>query len=411
MSKINSASSVQANSQTLYRFTSESDQQIPISLSETGSEGEAGIGSYGRRSRILDSKNLRMCTASDVVLKRKIWIYPNLLQQGELTSLAGPPGAGKTTLVCTLAAGITRGENYSLGHGLSPTSKGHVIIVNREDSVETALVPRLKAAGADLTRVHFIGCKDGLDSDSSFSFFNEQDLGRLECRVELLGGNLGLIIIDPIYYAVDGDASNNHKAREAYEQLARLAKRLSCAILGIAHTVKNTQNKQPLARVGGPPALREVPRTIILLAKIDGGPTESGGTHVMVQEKNNEGKLDGGYEYRQIAVDLPETNGSIETTKLIITSQLTGSAEEILDLAGGGKPGKAMLKSEVAENFLRAVLAEGERPRHEIMALAEKEGVRPGTLLYAKASLKIVTHKQKGDGRSVWRLPNLDTRY
>lgn len=409
MSKINSASSVQAPTQTLYSFTSESEQHIPASFSEAGSERGASIGSYGRRNRILDSKNLKMCTASEVVSKPKTWIYPNWLQQGELTVLAAPPGAGKTTFASALAAGITRGETYSLGHGLTPTSTGHVIIVNKEDGVETALVPRLKAAGADLTRVHFIGGKDGLDSDSSFSFFNEQDLDRLECRVELFGDNLDLIIIDPIYCAVDGEASNNHKAREAYERLARLAKRLSCAILGIAHTVKNTQNKQPLARIGGPPALREVPRAIILLARIDGGPTESSGTHVIVHAKNNEGKLDGGYEYRQMAVDIPEATGAIETTKLVIISQLTGSAEEILNMADGGKPAKAMLKSQVAENFLRAVLAEGARPKHEIMELAEKAGVRPGTLLYAKTSLKILTHKQKGDGRSVWRLPNLDT--
>jgi putative DNA primase/helicase len=408
MSKMKSAPSIQAPLQTLYCFTSESQQHVPASFSETGSERETGIGSYGRRNRILDSKNLKMCTASEVVSKPKTWIYPNWLQQGELTVLAAPPGAGKTTFASTLAAGITRGETYSLGHGLTPTGKGHVIIVNREDDVETALVPRLKAAGADLTRVHFIGCKVGLDSIPSFSFFNKQDLDRLECRVDLLGNNLGLIIIDPIYCAVDGEASNNHKAREAYEQLASIAKRMPCAILGIAHTVKNTQNKQPLARVGGPPALREVPRAIILLAKIHGGPTESGGRHVMVHAKNNEGKLAGGYEYRLMAVDIPEADGMIEATKLVITSQLIGSAEEILNMADGGKPAKVLLKSQVAENFLRAVLDEGARPKHEIMALAEKAGVRLGTLLYAKTSLKILTHKRTGDGRSVWRLPDPD---
>lgn len=397
---------MQGPQQTLYRCTSEPEQHIPDSSPETGSEREAGIGRYGRRNRILDSQNLKMYTAAKVVSKPKSWIYSNWLQKGEVTVLASPPGVGKTTLACALAAGITKGEASSLGHGLTPTGTGHVIIVNKEDNVETALVPRLKAAGADLNRVHFIGCNDGLVSDSSFSFFNEQDLDRLECRVESLDDDLGLIIVDPIYCAVDGEASNNHKAREAYERLTKFAKRMSCAILGVAHTVKNTQNKQPLARVSGPPALREVPRAIILLAKIDGGPTESDGTHVMVHAKNNEGKLDGGYEYRQMAVDIPEANGLIETTKIVITAQLTGSAEEILNLADGGKPAKAMLKSAVAENFLRAVLAEGERPKHEIVALAEKEGISYGTLANAKTTLKILTYKRKGDGRSVWRLPD-----
>lgn len=404
MTKIKSAQS--APQQTLYSLTSHPEQHIPDSFPEMGSEREAEIGRYGRRNRIRDSQNLKMYTAAEVVSKPKSWIYSNWLQKGEVTVLASPPGVGKTTLACALAAGITKGEAYSLGHGLTPTGTGHVIIVNKEDNVETALVPRLKAAGADLNRVHFIGSNDGLVSESTFSFFNEQDLARLECRVESLNDDLGLIIIDPIYCAVDGEASNNHKAREAYERLTKFAKRMSCAILGIAHTVKNTQNKQPLARVSGPPAMREVPRAIILLAKIDGGPTESGGTHVMVHAKNNEGKLDGGYEYRQMAVDIPEASGTIETTKFVITAQLTGSAEEILNLADGGKPVKAMLKSAEAENFLLAVLAEGERPRHEIEALAEEAGVRLGTLLQAKSKLKTLTYKRKGDGRSVWRLPD-----
>jgi hypothetical protein len=176
MSKINSAPSIQAPEKTHFIFTSESQQHIPDSFSETGSEREAGSGPYGRRNRILESKKLAMHTALEVEAQPKTWIYLGWLQQGVLTVLAGPPGAGKTTLVCALAAGITRGEACSLAHGLTPAASGHVIIVNSEDDVASGLVPRLKAAGADLSRVH---SRSSIDSGRMRLTIDDAGIGSL----------------------------------------------------------------------------------------------------------------------------------------------------------------------------------------------------------------------------------------
>lgn len=354
---------------------------------------------------IQESRKLGMQTASDVVSEAKIWIYPDWLLQGELTILVGSPDTGKTTFACALAAGVTRGNSHSLAPGLTPTGWGHVIIINREDNIATSLKSRLEAAGADLTKVHFIGCKAGSDNDSTFSFSRERDLARLVGQAKLLGDCLGLIIIDPVYFAVDGDSNNNFKAREAYEQLAQLAKRLTCAILGIAHTVRNTRNKNPLARVAGPSALREVPRAVMLLSKINNGPTATCGTHVLVHAKNNEGKSDAGFEYRIKTVEIPGQSGSNETPLFDVTAPLFGSADDILNKADGGVPSKSIKKSVAAVDFLQEALKNGPQLRVEIQKLAEESGVREGTLMNAKTFLKIVTKKRKGDGRSVWRLP------
>lgn len=355
--------------------------------------------------RMRECNKLDLQTASDVPSIPKTWVYPDWLPEGELTVAAGQPGSGKTTFACAIVAGVTRGESYILAPGLTPTGSGHVIIINREDDIATSLKLRLEAAGADLSKVHFIGCKTGPGDDSPFSFSGERDLNRLIGLAERLDNWIGLLIVDPIYFAVDGDHNNNHKAREAYECLTALAKRLQCAILGISHTVRNTKGKAPLARVAGPPALREVPRAIMLLSKISNGPTATGGTHVLVHAKNNEGKMDGGFEYEITPLKIPGEKGTIETMKFVITRQLFGSADDILNQADRGKSVDKLSKLDGAVKFLREFLLGGPQLWVDLEKAAQAAGVSKGTLMNAKVALQIVTTKRNGDGRSVWSLP------
>ncbi|MFZ6647163.1 AAA family ATPase [Undibacterium sp. TJN25] len=358
--------------------------------------------------RMRECNKLDVQTASDVTSVPKKWVYLDWLLEGELTALAGPPGSGKTTFVCALAAGVTIGKRYSLHPELRPSGSGHVIIINREDDRAKGLKARLQAAGADLDKVHFIGVKVASGDDSPFSFSSERDMNRLEGLSEQLKNNVGLLIVDPIYFAVDGDPSSNHNARQAYERLTALSKRLKCAILGISHTARNTQGKDLLGRIAGPPALREVPRAIMLLSKISNGPTETGGTHVLTHAKNSEGKMDGGFEYRIKAVEMSGQDGTIETPKFVVTRQLFDSADDILEQADRGITVEKLSKSEVAVRFLRSVLKGGPRPWIEVKELAQDAGVKNGTLMNAKTFLKIDTEKRKGDGRSVWRLPDFE---
>ena len=355
--------------------------------------------------RMHESKRLDWQSASDVASVPKKWIYPDWLLEGELTVLAGSPNSGKTTLACALA-GLTMGDSCSLHRDLTPSGSGHVIIINREDDRAKSLKARLEAAGADLDRVHFIGDKVASGDDSTFSFSSDRDMNRLMGLSERFGNNVGLLIVDPIYFAVDGDPGSNHKAREAYERLAALSKRLSCAILGVAHTARNTQGKDPLGWIAGPPALREVPRAIMLLSKISNGPTVTGGTHVLVHAKNSEGKMDDGFEYRIAPVEISGQNGTTETPKFVVTCQLFGSVDDILNLADCGVTAKKLSKLDGAVKFLRTVLNDGPRPWIEIEKLAHEVDVKNGTLINAKTLLKIDTEKRKGDGRSVWRLPD-----
>lgn len=358
-----------------------------------------------RSSRMREGRRLGVQTASSLTPVNTTWIYKDFLPVNEFTIAYGGPGVGKTTLVCFFAAGVTRGPSFPLANGLTSEIRGHVIIINTEDDLSATLLTRLKAANANLDMVHFIKCNAGSGCDSSFSFANDQDLDRLAGYAEILDNNVALIVVDPIYSAVDGDQNNAFKAREAYERMPVLAKRFKCAVLGIAHDVKNPHGKEPLARLAGPPALREVPRSIMLLKEITNGPTEAGGTHILVHAKNNNGRMDGGFEYRIQEAEIPGPSGPVMTLRFEITGELFGSAVSLIKNSDHPNKVETTSKLEAAVIFLRKVLKDGPLLRSEIDELAEKYDVKPATMINAKNALKMVTKKRNGDGRSVWSLP------
>ena len=91
--------------------------------------------------------------ASSLVMRRINWLWPRWLPRGMISLLDGDPELGKSQLVACFAAFVTTGTSWPDG---SPCSRGNVIIVAGEDSLEGVWAPRLTAAGADLSRVRLL---------------------------------------------------------------------------------------------------------------------------------------------------------------------------------------------------------------------------------------------------------------
>lgn len=360
------------------------------------------------QNRRRESAKLDLRTASTISPVERKWLFPNLFPQGELIVVAGSPAVGKTTFIAAIAAAITRGRDGSLHADLEPAGAGHVIIINREDDEASGLITRLKVAGADLERVHFIGENIGPGDETPFSLSNARDLNRLVGLSEKLNHNIGLVVVDPIYLAVDGDHNSDPKTRAACQTLTKLAKHLGCAIIGVAHALRNTKGKSALDRIAGPGALRQVPRQIIFLSKIAPGRAEWGGTHVIVQAKNSEGSLSGGFEYQIANAPLESPSGVIYVPKFVITKRLIESTEEILARADGKDAAVKVKRSDAAIQFLRSTLLDGPRLWIEIEEMAKDANIKKATLMLAKKTLNVRTQKVSGNGgRSLWRLPEV----
>ncbi len=94
----------------------------------------------------------RLVAASSVRPERVTWAWTDYIPTGMVVLLVGEGGKGKSTELYRLAAGWSLGTLPGDFYG-RPVA---VAIASAEDHRAAVIVPRLMAAGADLTRVHFV---------------------------------------------------------------------------------------------------------------------------------------------------------------------------------------------------------------------------------------------------------------
>jgi len=88
----------------------------------------------------------------EVTPRKVLWLWHHRIPRGKLTLIAGDGGIGKSLLTMDIAQRVSSGRPWpdSLAEA---NPSGGVVIVSAEDDVDDTIVPRLKAAGADLTRI------------------------------------------------------------------------------------------------------------------------------------------------------------------------------------------------------------------------------------------------------------------
>src|SRR6266702_2905387 len=88
---------------------------------------------------------------SDLKKEPMEWLWPDRIAAGSLTLIDGDPSLGKSLLTLDLAARLTTAR--SLPDGYVPPQPVSVVLVGHQDGLHNTVLPRLQAAGADLSRV------------------------------------------------------------------------------------------------------------------------------------------------------------------------------------------------------------------------------------------------------------------
>lgn len=327
---------------------------------------------------------VQLTCANEIKPKPIDWLWDGWLARGKLEVLSGIAGTGKTTLAISLAATVSIGGKFPDG---TRSPIGSVLIWSGEDSAKDTLVPRFMAAGADLSKIHFIG--DVKHGDQMRSFDPAIDIAALNNAAAKID-NISLLIVDPIVNAVAGDSHKNGEVRRALQPLVEFGEKLNCAVLGVTHFSKGTGGKEPLERVTGSLAFGALPRIVLATGKITEDETSR---RIFCRAKSNIGKDDGGFEY---SLNQKEIDGypGLFSSYILWGDSVEGSARDLLaepDNRETGDDNNSALED--AKNFLLELLKDGSLLQKQIEADARGAGHSWGTVRRAKVALSIKAEK------------------
>jgi hypothetical protein len=219
---------------------------------------------------------------SDVPIRAVEWIWPGWLPRGAITILDGDPGEGKSQLALRIAAQVSTGLPFP-GEAPGLRLPSNVLLLSAEDDPAATIAPRLKAAGADLTRVElWTGVWNKEATSLRFPKFPE-DAPRLERIIKEDG--IELVVIDPLaaYVSRGHDTNCDQDMRDLLANVYRVAKEEGAAVLFLRHLNKQAGGKT-MYRGGGSIGIIGQARVAMQLGRKRGlNPDE----RVLSQVKNN----------------------------------------------------------------------------------------------------------------------------
>lgn len=349
-----------------------------------------------RRSRPGETRSgavvVRLSEVAEAPLE---WLWPGRIPLGKLTLLAGDPELGKSFVTVDMAARVSTG---SLWPDLPGTRQpvGTVVMFNSEDDVADTVLPRLKRAGGDPSRVLALeGVETTSDGGETHTrgFSLDRDLPKL---IELIEANpeTRLVVIDPISaYCGTTDSHNNAEVRGMLAPLAQLASRFRVAIVMVTHHSKGSGGKA-VYRAMGSLAFAAAARAVWHVAKDH----DDESRRLILLAKMNVSEETKGLAYRL-------DDGRVCWEE----SPVTMTADEHLELEAHPKSraNGAGAELERAVAWLKETLSNGPRLASIVKQLADDEDISKATLRRAKRVANVKSDR-KGFGRGSevsWVLP------
>jgi len=342
----------------------------------------------------MPQSRLRIVTLEGIESEAVDWLWPGYVPLGKLTVLEGDPGLGKSLITIALAAAATIGD-YSPLHGAHSRPPADVFFVTYEDGVRDTIVPRLRAAGADLSRTHVIqGVTDDTGEEDLFTF--PDDVPDLQLAAQ--ARRPCLVVVDPLSAALSSriDSYKDQDVRRALARIARFAEATEAAVLVVRHLTKG-YGRSAILTGGGSVGIAGAARSVLVV-----GPGE--------------------VDKQRCVLAVVKCNLAPRAPSLIYTIETRGDGQPVVEWhgltsvtaddlsaarAGGASEPNAVSECDVAKACLGEWLSGGPVSKHEIAKLARDQGVAERTLQRAAKTLGI-EYERQGQGRDhkvLWVLP------
>ena len=307
---------------------------------------------------------LEIIKASEIEPKEVKWLWYPYIPFGKVTLLQGDPGDGKSKLMLSIAALLSKGEPIPFTE-TEENEPMTIIYQTTEDDADDTVVPRFNSAGGN---------------------------GDNRIREAIEKYNAKLLILDPLssYIGENCSMNNANETRAEFNHLIAVAKDTGCAIVIIAHMNKMKDNN-PLYRTNGSIDIAGAARSILAITRTPN--KEAPAERYLVQVKSN----------------LAPTGSAIlfEVAEKGVNfiSEMEMTAEEaFLSLAPQiGRPNEKEMK---AKSFLIEMLQGGEMLSSDCEEKLEAAGFKKSTIKKAKKNAGVIS-KKKGF-LWYWSLPMSD---
>ena len=164
------------------------------------------------------------------------WLWPDRIAAGRFTLIDGDPEQGKSLLTLDLAARLTIAQELPDGYR-PPEPIAVLLLPGGEDNLADTIIPRLRAAGADLRQVHV------WQNDSAEPAVFPEACAQLQEAIARTRARL--VLFDPFfaYLGPDIGSLNDLMIRRALGPLARVAEATQAALVLIRHLAKGNAGK------------------------------------------------------------------------------------------------------------------------------------------------------------------------
>ncbi len=312
------------------------------------------------------------------------WLWPRRIAAGKLTLIDGDPQQGKSLLTLDLAARVSSGMPFP--NGQPATDAATVLLIGGEDGLHDTVVPRLRAAGADLARVRLWEGqrRKGLCRPPLFP----QDCAQLRQTIE--EHNARLIVIDPLlaYLSAQACSVSDQMVRQALTPLAHIAAATRSALVLVRHLTKGGHGRRAIHRGTGAIAIIGAARTAFL---VDSDPDDRQRRVLACTKTNLSARPPSlGFYVRADDSGQPylEWTGEIQRTADELLNHRRGRPH------GDGKP--------AAADLLEKWLSAGPRSRDRLYCQARAHDIGERSLHRAKAWLEVVSQVCHHEGRHIW---------
>jgi putative DNA primase/helicase len=368
------------------------------------------------KERATQTESIALMRRADQITPKQIrWMWPDKIPFGKITLFAGNPDNGKSLASTSVAAICSTGRPFGQDHFGHPPAE--VLMLIGEDDPDDTAVPRLMAAGADLSKIHFLETVRPVKLENR-EVRLDVDIPAIERKLEE-HPEIRLMVIDPISnYLGEVSMIAEQEVRSILIPLKRMAEKHNIAVVIVMHLNKKS-DLDAISRVGGAMAFIGVARCSWLFTRNIQEETEEGedvkpaekkpDTFSMLRIKNNLVSANRAGMAYSVAVRPIEIEGEkIFTPYVIWGTVIEGSADDALnrrqaaaptDTRGPGRPNN---KLQAAIAWLEEALQDNlpHLSRELRKDAKDAHSISPDTLEKAYAALP--GHKKPFKGSTGW---------